>query len=28
MMAAHPEASRIDPVTLEFKSQDFVELPL
>jgi D-amino peptidase len=28
MMAAHPEATRIDPVTLEFTSQDFSKLPL
>jgi len=28
MRAAHPEARRVDPVTLEFKSNDFAELPL
>jgi len=28
MLAAHPEAARIDPVTLEFKSDDFLKLPL
>jgi D-amino peptidase len=28
MMAVHPQANRIDPVTLEFKADDFMELPL
>ncbi len=28
MLAAHPQATRIDPVTLEFKSDDFGKLPL
>jgi D-amino peptidase len=28
MMAAHPEATRVDPVTLEFKADDFLKLPL
>lgn len=28
MMAANPQATRIDPVTLEFKSDDFSSLPL
>jgi D-amino peptidase len=28
MIAANPEATRIDPVTLEFRSDDFLKLPL
>jgi D-aminopeptidase len=28
MLSAYPEGTRIDPVTVEFKSEDFLKLPL